>query len=58
MTIVGCDLHTRKQQVAVLQTDTGEMAEQELLHEGDAVEQSYSTLPQGSNARQARDGLL
>jgi hypothetical protein len=22
MTIVGCDLHTRKQQVAVLQTDT------------------------------------
>jgi hypothetical protein len=23
MTIVGCDLHTRKQQVAVLHTDTG-----------------------------------
>jgi transposase len=45
MTIVGCDLHTRKQQVAVLQTDTGEMAEQELLHEGDAVEQFYRTLP-------------
>ena len=44
MTIVGCDLHTRKQQVAVLHTDTGEMAEQELLHEGDAVEQFYSTL--------------
>jgi hypothetical protein len=45
MTIVGCDLHTRKQQVAVLQTDTGEMAEQELIHEGDAVEQFYRTLP-------------
>jgi transposase len=45
MTIVGCDLHTGKQQVAVLQTDTGEMVEQELLHEGDAVEQFYSTLP-------------
>lgn len=33
MTIVGCDLHTRKQQVAVLHTDTGEVVEQELLHE-------------------------
>ena len=29
MTIVGCDLHTRKQQVAVLHTDTGEVLEQE-----------------------------
>jgi hypothetical protein len=40
MTLVGCDLHTRKQQVAVLHTDTGEVVEQELLHAGDAVEQS------------------
>jgi transposase len=45
MTIVGCDLHTRKQQVAVLHTDTGEVVEQELLHAGDAVEQCYRTLP-------------
>jgi hypothetical protein len=30
MTIVGCDLHTRKQQVAVLHADTGEVVEQEL----------------------------
>ena len=45
MTIVGCDLHTRKQQVAVLHTDTGEVVEQELLHAGDAVEQFYRTLP-------------
>jgi len=45
MTIVGCDLHTRKQQVAVLHTDTGEIVEQELLHAGDAVEQFYRTLP-------------
>ena len=33
MTLVGCDLHSRKQQVAVLDTDTGEVLEQELLHE-------------------------
>jgi transposase len=45
MTIVGCDLHTRKQQVAVLHTDTGEVVEQELLHSGDAVEQFYRALP-------------
>src|SRR5512146_1901048 len=45
MTIVVCDLHTRKQQVAVLHTDTGEVVEQELLHAGDAVEQFYRTLP-------------
>src|SRR6266550_3203551 len=45
MTIVGCDLHTRKQQVAVLHIDTGEVVEQELLHAGDAVEQFYRTLP-------------
>jgi transposase len=45
MTLVGCDLHSRKQQVAVLDTDTGEVLEQELLHEGDAVERFYRGLP-------------
>jgi transposase len=45
MTIVGCDLHTRKQQVAVLHTDTGEVEEHELLHSDNAVEQFYSALP-------------
>src|SRR5499425_1922517 len=44
MTLVGCDLHSRKQQVAVLDTTTGEVVEQELVHEGEAVEQFYRTL--------------
>jgi transposase len=44
MTLVGCDLHSRKQQVAVLDTTTGEVVEQELTHEGDAVEQFYRAL--------------
>src|SRR5690242_6699767 len=44
MTLVGCDLHTRKQQVAVLDTTTGEVVEQELVHEGDAVERFYRAL--------------
>jgi transposase len=45
MILVGCDLHTRKQQVAVLDTDTGEVLERELMHAGDAVEQFYAALP-------------
>jgi len=44
MTLVGCDLHSRKQQVAVLDTTTGEVAEQELAHDGDAVERFYRAL--------------
>ena len=44
MTLVGCDLHSRKQQVAVLDTTTGEALEPELSHDGDAVERFYRTL--------------
>jgi len=45
MTLVGCDLHTRKQQVAPLDTATGETYERQLLHEGSAVEEFYAALP-------------
>ena len=45
MIMVGCDLHTRKQQVALLNTDTGEVRDHELSHEGDAVERFYAALP-------------
>jgi transposase len=45
MTFVGCDLHTRTQQVAVLNTDTGEVSEHQLVHEGTAVEEFYAALP-------------
>ena len=44
MTLVGCDLHSRKQQVAVLDTSTGEILEEELAHDGDAVERFYRAL--------------
>jgi hypothetical protein len=33
MTFVGCDLHTRTQQVAVLDTRTGEVSERRLPHD-------------------------
>lgn len=45
MTLVGCDLHSRTQQVAVLDTRTGELVEQELAHDGDAVERFYRARP-------------
>ena len=45
MTFVGCDLHSRSHQVAVLNTDTGELQEQRLAHEGQVVEQFYRALP-------------
>src|SRR5262245_16480294 len=45
MTFVGCDLHTRTQPVAVLDTRMGEVREHQLVHEGIAVEEFYATLP-------------
>src|SRR5260370_10590959 len=45
MTFVGCDLHTRRQQVAVLDPGTGEVSERQLPHDGMAVEEFYAALP-------------
>ena len=45
MTFVGCDLHTRMQQVAVLDTRTGEVSERQLAHDGSAVEEFYAAWP-------------
>src|SRR5262249_5290147 len=45
MTFVGCDLHTRKEQVAVLNTRTGEVSEHQLVHDGRAIEEFYAALP-------------
>ena len=42
MTLVGCYLHSRNQQVAVLDTDTGEVQERRLAHDDHAVEQFAS----------------
>src|SRR5262249_41459059 len=45
MILVGCDLHSRKTQVAVLEPRTGEVLEEELAEDGDAVERFYRALP-------------
>ena len=44
MRIIGVDLHTRQQSVAMLDTDTGEVIEKVLQHEGDEVRKFYCGL--------------
>jgi len=45
MRIIGCDLHARQQVVAMLDTNTGELMEITLTHEGNNVREFYSKLP-------------
>lgn len=45
MRIIGVDLHTRQQTVAMLDTETGELMEKTLKHDGDEVRKFYSALP-------------
>ncbi len=45
MRIIGCDLHARQQAVAMLDTNTGELMEIILTHEGNNVREFYSKLP-------------
>jgi transposase len=45
MRIIGCDLHARQQTLAMLDTETGEVVNQTLAHEGESVREFYSELP-------------
>lgn len=45
MRIIGVDLHTRQQTIAMLDTETGEVVEKTLEHDGDEVWKFYSALP-------------
>ena len=44
MKIVGCDLHTRYQQIAMLDKETGELVERRLEHESGEARAFYSAL--------------
>jgi hypothetical protein len=44
MKIVGCDLHTRYQQVARLDAETGELVERRLEHESGEARAFYAGL--------------
>ena len=45
MRIIGVDLHARQQTIAMLDTDTGEVTEKTLQHEGEQVREFYAALP-------------
>lgn len=45
MKIIGVDLHTRQQTIAMLDDRTGELVETQLPHEGEAVRKFYAGLP-------------
>ena len=45
MIIIGCDFHTRFQQIAMLDPTTGEIIERRLEHENGEEEKFYATLP-------------
>ena len=45
MRIIGCDLHTRQQTLAMLDTTTGEVTNVTLMYEGNQVREFYSQLP-------------
>jgi transposase len=44
MIIIGCDLHTRTQQIAMLDTETGEVVERRLEHDGGEAKRFYEGL--------------
>ena len=45
MMIIGCDLHTRFQQIAMLDTATGEIVERRVEHERGEAQAFYAALP-------------
>jgi hypothetical protein len=47
MRIIGVDLHTRQQSIAMLDDQTGELVEKELQHEGERVREFYSGMSPG-----------
>ena len=44
MIIIGCDFHSRTQQIALLDTETGEVMEKKLEHEGGEAKRFYAGL--------------
>ena len=47
MKIAGCDLHARQQSIATVDTETGEVTEKTLSHEGNAVREPNPPLGKG-----------
>jgi len=50
MMIIGCDYHPRYQQIAMMDTATGELVERRLEHENGEARAFYASLPKPSRA--------
>ena len=48
MMIIGCDFHPRYQQIAMMDTATGELVERRLEHENGEAREFYASLPKGT----------
>ena len=48
MSIIGCDLHSRYQVIAMVETDTGEVTTRRLQHENGEARTFYAGLAKGS----------
>ena len=48
MIIIGCDLHTRFQQIGMVDTETGELVEKRLGHEEGEARRFYEALPEAA----------
>jgi len=46
--IIGCDFHPRYQQIAMMDTETGELVERRLEHENGEAREFYASLPKGT----------
>ena len=57
MKIIGVDLHTRQQSIAMLDDQTGELVEKELQHEGEQVREFYSGSAQAGAGGSGSHGL-
>lgn len=49
--IIGCDFHTRYQQIAMMDTATGELLERRLDHENGEANTFYRSLPKPVRVR-------
>jgi hypothetical protein len=56
MLIIGCDYHPGFQQIALVDTDTGELSQRRLLHHEEA-EQFYRKLQEQGLKARAGDGI-
>ncbi len=54
MLIIGCDLHTRYQVIAMLNSETGELVTRRLQHENGEAGAFYASLPAPAHAAQIR----